>query len=318
MPSVFPLPACTAGLHCVWRLPQREPRSQDLPPHGPRRGGGSALLPGSRCLAKGTAVPALLGMVLLSYPAPALHRCRATRATHASRRGPCLPGGRSGGGPERLWRRAHPGGRHVAGGVCRGVPAQRGRLGWVAGGSAWRWARARACCALPPVLRGVAPAPLFSAGPAGVQTCAQCQALVWPLRVGRSSSANFPASTPPPTPSPTPTHPPTPHPHPHTPPLLAPAGVIPQLSLVMGPCAGGAVYSPALTDFTFMVGGVGPHPTAGRSPPQVGCPGGALAGSACFPLLPPTAPPCPPPPNPTPRCATPLTCSSQAPRWSSR
>ena len=32
------------------------------------------------------------------------------------------------------------------------------------------------------------------------------------------------------------------------------AGVVPQLSLVMGPCAGGAVYSPALTDFTFMVG----------------------------------------------------------------
>lgn len=32
------------------------------------------------------------------------------------------------------------------------------------------------------------------------------------------------------------------------------SGVVPQLSLVMGPCAGGAVYSPALTDFTFMVG----------------------------------------------------------------
>lgn len=31
------------------------------------------------------------------------------------------------------------------------------------------------------------------------------------------------------------------------------SGVIPQLSLIMGPCAGGAVYSPALTDFTFMV-----------------------------------------------------------------
>lgn len=31
------------------------------------------------------------------------------------------------------------------------------------------------------------------------------------------------------------------------------SGVVPQLSLVMGPCAGGAVYSPALTDFTFMV-----------------------------------------------------------------
>ena len=31
------------------------------------------------------------------------------------------------------------------------------------------------------------------------------------------------------------------------------SGVIPQISLVLGPCAGGAVYSPALTDFTFMV-----------------------------------------------------------------
>jgi propionyl-CoA carboxylase beta chain len=31
------------------------------------------------------------------------------------------------------------------------------------------------------------------------------------------------------------------------------SGVIPQISLVMGPCAGGAVYSPAMTDFIFMV-----------------------------------------------------------------
>src|SRR6476620_10988207 len=31
------------------------------------------------------------------------------------------------------------------------------------------------------------------------------------------------------------------------------SGVIPQISAVMGPCAGGAVYSPALTDFIFMV-----------------------------------------------------------------
>src|SRR6059058_3856971 len=31
------------------------------------------------------------------------------------------------------------------------------------------------------------------------------------------------------------------------------SGVIPQISLIMGPCAGGAVYSPAMTDFTFMV-----------------------------------------------------------------
>jgi propionyl-CoA carboxylase beta chain len=33
------------------------------------------------------------------------------------------------------------------------------------------------------------------------------------------------------------------------------SGVIPQISLVMGPCAGGAVYSPAITDFTLMVQG---------------------------------------------------------------
>ena len=31
------------------------------------------------------------------------------------------------------------------------------------------------------------------------------------------------------------------------------SGVMPQISLVMGPCAGGAVYSPAMTDFIFMV-----------------------------------------------------------------
>ncbi|MFO8036049.1 MAG: acyl-CoA carboxylase subunit beta [Anaerolineales bacterium] len=33
------------------------------------------------------------------------------------------------------------------------------------------------------------------------------------------------------------------------------SGVIPQISVIMGPCAGGAVYSPALTDFVFMVRG---------------------------------------------------------------
>ncbi|HET9086258.1 MAG TPA: carboxyl transferase domain-containing protein, partial [Acidobacteriaceae bacterium] len=31
------------------------------------------------------------------------------------------------------------------------------------------------------------------------------------------------------------------------------SGVVPQLSAIMGPCAGGAVYSPAITDFTLMV-----------------------------------------------------------------
>lgn len=34
------------------------------------------------------------------------------------------------------------------------------------------------------------------------------------------------------------------------------SGVIPQISVILGPCAGGAVYSPALTDYVFMVEGV--------------------------------------------------------------
>ena len=35
--------------------------------------------------------------------------------------------------------------------------------------------------------------------------------------------------------------------------IIDASGVIPQISVIMGPCAGGAVYAPALTDFTFMV-----------------------------------------------------------------
>ncbi len=35
------------------------------------------------------------------------------------------------------------------------------------------------------------------------------------------------------------------------------SGVIPQISVIMGPCAGGAVYSPAITDFVFMVQAIG-------------------------------------------------------------
>ncbi|MGI8642515.1 MAG: acyl-CoA carboxylase subunit beta [Thermomicrobiales bacterium] len=35
------------------------------------------------------------------------------------------------------------------------------------------------------------------------------------------------------------------------------SGVVPQLSIIAGPCAGGAVYSPAMTDFIFMVEGTG-------------------------------------------------------------
>src|SRR2546422_569203 len=34
------------------------------------------------------------------------------------------------------------------------------------------------------------------------------------------------------------------------------SGVVPQVSVVLGPCAGGAVYSPAITDFVFIVRGV--------------------------------------------------------------
>ena len=34
---------------------------------------------------------------------------------------------------------------------------------------------------------------------------------------------------------------------------VAASGVVPQISVVLGPCAGGAVYSPAMTDFVFMV-----------------------------------------------------------------
>lgn len=34
------------------------------------------------------------------------------------------------------------------------------------------------------------------------------------------------------------------------------SGVIPQISVILGPCAGGAVYSPAITDFVFMVRGI--------------------------------------------------------------
>jgi acetyl-CoA carboxylase carboxyltransferase component len=34
------------------------------------------------------------------------------------------------------------------------------------------------------------------------------------------------------------------------------SGVIPQISVILGPCAGGAVYSPAITDFIFMVKGI--------------------------------------------------------------
>jgi len=41
---------------------------------------------------------------------------------------------------------------------------------------------------------------------------------------------------------------------------------VPQISIIAGPCAGGAVYSPAITDFIFMVRGIArctlPDPTS--------------------------------------------------------
>ena len=43
------------------------------------------------------------------------------------------------------------------------------------------------------------------------------------------------------------------------------SGVIPQISVIMGPCAGGAVYSPAITDFIFMVKDSSYFPIGARS-----------------------------------------------------
>lgn len=57
---------------------------------------------------------------------------------------------------------------------------------------------------------------------------------------------------------------------------VAASGVIPQISVILGPCAGGAAYSPALADFTFMVRGTarmyltGPDVIAAVSGEQVG------------------------------------------------
>src|SRR5438094_2937165 len=43
------------------------------------------------------------------------------------------------------------------------------------------------------------------------------------------------------------------------------SGVVPQISAILGPCAGGAVYSPAITDFVFMVRGVSYMFVTGRN-----------------------------------------------------
>ncbi len=67
------------------------------------------------------------------------------------------------------------------------------------------------------------------------------------------------------------------------------SGVIPQISVIMGPCAGGAVYSPALTDFIFMVEGsskmfiTGPY---GRKSPHNQCQAGRSGSQRRCPVNP--------------------------------
>ncbi len=43
------------------------------------------------------------------------------------------------------------------------------------------------------------------------------------------------------------------------------SGVVPQISAILGPCAGGAVYSPAITDFVCMVAGTSYMHITGRT-----------------------------------------------------
>jgi propionyl-CoA carboxylase beta chain len=70
------------------------------------------------------------------------------------------------------------------------------------------------------------------------------------------------------------------------------SGVLPQISLIMGPCAGGAVYSPAITDFITMVRNTGymfvtgpevikavTHETGRRQRPRLQVRGGPLHGA---------------------------------------
>ena len=58
------------------------------------------------------------------------------------------------------------------------------------------------------------------------------------------------------------------------------SGVVPQLSVVMGPCAGGAVYSPAITDFTIMVEGTSYMFVTGPERREGGHPRGRRRGDA--------------------------------------
>src|SRR2546423_13031249 len=71
------------------------------------------------------------------------------------------------------------------------------------------------------------------------------------------------------------------------------SGVIPQISVIMGPCAGGDVYSPAMTDFIFMVRiratSLGPAPTWWRRSPTKASPPRSSAAAASIPRRRPVA-----------------------------
>ena len=58
------------------------------------------------------------------------------------------------------------------------------------------------------------------------------------------------------------------------------SGVVPQISAIMGPCAGGAVYSPAITDFVFMVEALLVHVRHRPRRDQGGDPRGGLVRGA--------------------------------------
>ena len=59
------------------------------------------------------------------------------------------------------------------------------------------------------------------------------------------------------------------------------SGVVPQISAILGPCAGGAVYSPALTDFTLMAKGTS---FRGRYSRATGWCTGSRPEEWCYPL----------------------------------
>ena len=98
------------------------------------------------------------------------------------------------------------------------------------------------------------------------------------------------------------------------------SGVIPQISLIMGPCAGGAVYSPAITDFIFMVKETshmfitGPDVIKTVTGEEVDFEslGGATAHNRS------RASRTSPPRTRTPACRTCATCSRSCPRTTSR